>query len=391
MKPLFMAILFLAASLSGCTSDEGSSDSEEVVAIFSYEPNKNIRTGEDISFDAGSSLPSGVTLTYKWDFNDDGSYDESGRSVSWSYPDSGSYKVQLTVSDGSSSHSSTKTLTVADADAVTPTADAGSESSDTDCDDGSPSTGNYYNIYICEMNRELANKRIEASTTVTLDGSQSEPGSEDEYISEWNWDLDLNEDSDLDGDKENDADLTGETVEWKEVIPGEYKISLTVINGAGLSSTDDVIVYVSYVGQWNDFEIAGKTNNDPIDMNFDFDVVYDSDSGNTIRRTIGKLVYPQQDEGCVDTIPGEESNCRAKLDLYGFNSTEDEVSNTSEVPLSSRSGSGCDDDNDCVYLQYYSTMFSEAEHKDGDWTYTLRNDMVNTLKVESLTISLVYK
>jgi len=36
-------------------------------------------------------------------------------------------------------------------------------------------------------------------------------------------------------------------------------------------------------------------------------------------------------------------------------------------------------------------MFSEAEHKDGDWTYTLRNDMVNTLKVESLTISLVYK
>lgn len=391
MKPLFMAILFLAASLSGCTSDEGSSDSDEVVAIFSYEPNKNIRTGEDISFDAGSSLPSGVTLTYKWDFNDDGSYDESGRSVSWSYPDSGSYEVQLTVSDGSSSHSSTKTLTVADADAVTPTADAGSESSDTDCDDGSPSTGNYYNIYICEMNRELANKRIEASTTVTLDGSQSEPGSDDEYISEWNWDLDLNEDSDLDGDKENDADLTGETVEWKEVIPGEYKISLTVINGAGLSETDDVVVYVSYVGQWNDFEIAGKTNNDPIDMNFDFDVVYDSDSGNTIRRTIGKLVYPQEDEGCVDTIPGDESNCRAKLDLYGFNSTEDEVSNTSEVPLESRSGSGCDDDNDCVYLQYYSTMFSEEEYKDGDWTYTLRNDMVNTLKVESLTISLVYK
>ena len=389
MKPLFMAILFLAASLSGCTSDEGSSDSEEVVAIFSYEPNKNIRTGEDISFDASSSLPSGVTLTYKWDFNDDGSYDESGRSVSWSYPDSGSYKVQLTVSDGSSSHSSTKTLNVADADAVTPTADAGSESSDTDCEDGSPSTGNYYNIYICEMNRELANKRIEASTTVTLDGSQSEPGSEDEYISEWNWDLDLNEDSDLDGDKENDADLTGETVEWKEVIPGEYKISLTVINGAGLSSTDDVIVYVSYVGQWNDFEIAGKTNNDPIDMNFDFDVVYDSDSGNTIRRTIGKLVYPQQDDNCTD-IPGS-NNCRAKLDLYGFNSTEDEISNTSEIPLESRSGSGCDDDNDCVYLQYYSTMFSEEEYKDGDWTYTLRNDMVNTLKVESLTISLVYK
>ncbi len=389
MKPLFMAILFLAASLSGCTSDEVSSDSDEVVAIFSYEPNKNIRTGEDISFDAGSSLPSGVTLTYKWDFNDDGSYDESGRSVSWSYPDSGSYKVQLTVSDGSSSHSSTKTLTVADADAVTPTADAGSESSDTDCDDGSPSTGNYYNIYICEMNRELANKRIEASTTVTLDGSQSEPGSEDEYISEWNWDLDLNEDSDLDGDKENDADLTGETVDWKEVIPGEYKISLTVINGAGLSETDDVVVYVSYVGQWNDFEIAGKTNNDPIDMNFDFDVVYDSDSGNTIRRTIGKLVYPQQDDNCTD-IPGS-NNCRAKLDLYGFNSTEDEISNTSEVPLESRSGSGCDDDNDCVYLQYYSTMFSEEEHKDGDWTYTLRNDMVNTLKVESLTISLVYK
>ena len=43
----------------------------------------------------------------------------------------------------------------------------------------------------------------------------------------------------------NDADLTGEQVEWKDVEPGEYKISLTVINGQGeLTETDETIVYM---------------------------------------------------------------------------------------------------------------------------------------------------
>jgi hypothetical protein len=246
------------------------------------------------------------------------------------------------------------------------------------------------------MNRELSNKRIEASTTVNLDGSDSEAGSDDEYIAEWNWDTDLMTDSDGDGDEENDADLTGETVEWKDVIPGEYKISLTVVNGVGLTATDEVVVYVNYVGRWSDFEIAGNTSNNAIDMTFNFNVVQSPESsgghGNTIRKAVGELIYPQEDEDCTDIIPGEESNCRAKLDLYGFNSTDEEAGNTSAIPLDQRQAGDCDSDNDCVWLQFTGSYhFDESQWKDGDWTITLRNEMTNDLQVESLTIRLVYK
>ena len=58
----------------------------------------------------------------------------------------------------------------------------------------------------------------------------------------------------------------------KEVKPGEYKIALTVTNGAGLSNTDETTVYVNYVGTWNDFSIAGNTSNSPVDIDFSFPV-----------------------------------------------------------------------------------------------------------------------
>ena len=99
-------------------------------------------------------------------------------------------------------------------------------------------SGNFYLVYICEMDKSTSSKSILATTTVTLDASNSEPCEDDsqgcdDYIAEYNWDLNLERDEDGDGNPENDADLTGETVEWKELAPGEYKIALTVINGAG--------------------------------------------------------------------------------------------------------------------------------------------------------------
>jgi len=394
MKHLLLVAMFLAASLSGCLSGNESSTDSGVEAVFDYEPSNNIRTGEDIEFDAGSSLPSDGSLTFKWDFTNDGSIDETGRTVTWSYPDAGTYTVKLTVSDGTTSNSQERSITVADADAVTPTADAGSDSPSTDCDGESVSTSNYYIVYICEMNRELSNKRIEASTTVNLDGSESEAGSDDEYIAEWNWDTDLMTDSDGDGDKENDADLTGEAVEWKDVIPGEYKISLTVVNGVGLTATDEVVVYVNYVGRWSDFEIAGNTSNNAIDMNFDFDVVQSPESsggnGNTIRKAVGELIYPQEDDDCTPVLG--TNNCRAKLDLYGFNSTDEEAGNTSAILLDQRQAGDCDSDTDCVWLQFTGSYhFDESQWKDGEWTITLRNEKFNDLQIESLTIRLVYK
>lgn len=390
MKPILMALLFISASLAGCMSDDESSSSA-VEAIFDYDPAKNIRTGMDIDFDGGASLPSGASLTYKWDFDSDGAYDDTGRTVTWSYPDAGSYEVKLTVSDGTDSNSQSRTIKVIDADAPDPTADAGSYSPMSDCEGESVNSGNYYWVYICEMDKSTSNKNLLATTTVNLDGTNSDGGSSDEYISTWDWDLDLERDEDGDGDSENDADLTGETVEWKEVLAGEYKIALTVTNGAGLSNTDEVVVYVNYVAKWNDFAIGGNNSNSPIDIDFSFPVSQDLDSGNTIRRAVGELVYLKEDADDCTNVPGT-NNCRAKLDLYGFNSTDEEAGNTSAIGLDQRQSGDCDSDTDCVWLQFTGSYhFSESQWKDDEWTMTLRNEKVNDLEVESLTIRLIYK
>ena len=396
MKPILMVLVFVSASFAGCLSSEDSATSQ-VEAIFDYDPDKNIRTDMTIDFDGGASLPADGGLTYKWDFDSDGAYDETGRTATWSYSNAGDYEVTLTVSDGTNSNSQTRSLKVIDADAQVPEADAGSYSPVSDCEGESVNSGSYYVVYICEMDRSTSSKSVLATTTVTLDASDSEPCEDDsepcdDYIAEYNWDLDLQRDEDGDGDPENDADLTGETVDWKELAPGEYKISLTVINGEGLASSDDVIVYVNYIGKWNDFSIGGNNSNSPIDIDFTFPATQDTDSGNTIKRAAGELVYPKEDSDCTDVVPGEGNNCRAKIDLYGFNSTDEEAANTSAIGVDQRSGEDCASDTDCVLLQFTGSYhFSEPYWKDGEWTMTIRNEMVNDLDIESLTIRLLYK
>jgi PKD repeat protein len=395
MKPIFMVLMLVSASLAGCLSSE-EEETSQLEAIFDFEPDNNIRTGMEIEFDAGASLPASGGLTYKWDFESDGAYDETGRTTTWSYSTAGSYEVTLTISDGTDSASQSRTLKVIDADAQEPLADPGSYSPNTDCHGDAPSTGNFYLVYICEMDRSMSSKSILAKTSVTLDASESEPCDDpnepcDDYISEWAWDLNLQKDEDGDGDLENDEDMVGETVELKDLVPGEYRIALTVTNGAGLTHTEKVIVYVNYVGKWNDFSIGGNTSGTAEDIDFMFPSTYDEESGNTISRVEGELVYPKEDDDCQDVVWGDENNCRAKIDLYGFNSTDETVQSTNATPVESRSSSGCDDDNDCITLYLSSYYFTESQYKDGDWTMTIRNEMVNDLNIDSFTITLKYK
>ncbi len=67
-------------------------------------------------------------------------------------------------------------------------------------------------------------------------------------------------------------------------------------------------------------------------------------------------------------MPGDGNNCRVKIDLYGFNSTDEEAGNTSNIGVEQRShGSDCDDDTDCVWLQFTGSYhFSESQWKDGE-------------------------
>jgi PKD repeat protein len=396
MKQYFLVVLLLTSSLAGCLG--GSDDqSGELEAVFSFTPQENIREGQTITFDAGASLPSSGSITYKWDFQTDGAVDKTGKTATWVYATAGTYNVTLSISDGIETTSQIRTLNIYVATAVTPVAEAGSFSASDNCEGDSPSEGSYYLFYICEMDRDASSssdRTISATTTANLDASASTSGSDDDYISKWEWDIDLKVDTDGDGDMKNDADLSGETIAWTALAPGEYKIQLTVTNGAGMSDSDATTVYVNYVGKWSEFEMAPNSTQqqEPEDLDFEFSVTYDSDSGNTIRKTQIELIYPQQDDDCF----AGESLCRNQLDLYGFNSSnkdskDEDAQNTSDTALENRQAGDCPSEMDCIWLSLTGWVFSEDQHKDGEWKVSIRNEMLRDIEVESIIIKLVYK
>ncbi|MFB1005238.1 MAG: PKD domain-containing protein [Candidatus Poseidoniaceae archaeon] len=392
--PFMFAALMVLSSLSGCIFDNGeTSDSDEVLAVFNYAPTTNLKAGDVVSFDASASTPSGG-ITYRWDFTGDGSIDATGRSTEWTFEESGTYTVELSVSDGTKSSSQTKDVTVVEATAQPPMAEITQYASDEDCDNDDLDESTHIVLWICEMDKSMTDRDISATTTVNLDASDSESGDTSQYITSWNWDLNADVDSDNDGDAENDADLTGESVDWNNVEPGEYQLHLTIENSAGMTDSDSIKVYVSYAGQWSDFEMGGNTSGNAVTLDFDVKVVYDKDNGNTIRKLVGELTYPKVDGDCTTAFPGA-TNCRAKLDIHALNEDDEEASNTSETGLDQRDdGDDCnDDDNDCVFLTLSSYMFTDTEstYDDGEWTMQIRNEKVNDLQVESFIIRLHYK
>ena len=161
-----------------------------------------------------------------------------------------------------------------------------------------------------------------------------------------------------------------------------------------MTDSDSIKVYVSYAGQWSDFEIGGNTSGNAQTLDFDMNIVYDKDKGNTIRKAVGELTYPQQDGDCNPVFVGA-TNCRAKLDIYAFNEEDEEAKNTSDTGLDQRAdGDDCDEENnDCIHLTLSSYMFTDTEstYGDGDWVLQIRNEKVNDLQVESFIIRLHYK
>ena len=387
-------VLLLTSSLAGCLggSDEQSGELE---AVFTFTPADNIREGQTINFDGSSSITYG-SVTYKWDFEADGSVDKTGKTVTWVYAAAGNYEVILSISDGIKTVSQTRPITVVAATAQPPTADTGSFSSNDNCDGDSASEGNYYLFYICENDKDATSssgRKISATTTAELDGSES-TAAVDDYIAKWEWDINLKFDADGDGDMKNDPDFTGETFSWPELAPGEYKIQLTVTAGGGMTDTDTTTVYVNYVGKWSEFEMAPNETqqSEPEDLDFEITVTYDTDIGNTIRKAQTELIYPQQDGDCF----GGDTVCRNQLDLYGFNSSnrdskDEDSQNTSSEGLDNRQAGDCPSEMDCIWLSLTGYTFSENEDKDGQWTISVRNENVRDIAVESLVIRLVYK
>ena len=395
--PVLMAFMMLLVGLSGCIFEEEGTSSGELFAVFSFSSsNENIRVGDSVSFDASSSTPADGSLTYRWDFDGDLSVEKTGKTAEWSYDSVGIKMVILTISDGFGSSEQIRNLTIVDATAVAPIAEITQYNDAEDCEDNEIDESTKIVVWMCHYDKSQTDRDVSETTTISLDASNSDAGDPNEYIPDYHWDLDLNVDANNDGDSENDVDLSGESVNWNDVQPGEYEIKLNIVNSQGLVDSDKIKVYVSYAAKWSDFEMAGNTssNNDPnSELEFDVTISYDKDTGNTIRKVVAELTYPQQDGGnCIET---GADNCRAQLEIFAFNEDDDEGGNTANTGLDQRDdGEDCDEENDCVHLVMSSYLFGDAENDntygDGDWTFDIRNDKRNTLQVESFVIRLVY-
>jgi len=395
-----MAFMMLLVGLSGCIFEEENTSSGELFAVFSFSSsNENIRVGDSVSFDASSSTPSDGSLEYRWDFDGDLSVDKTGKTAEWSYASAGVKTVILTISDGPGGTSEqTRNITIVDATAVAPIAEITQYNDAEDCEDTEIDETTNIEVWMCYYDKSQTDRDVSETTTISLDASNSDAGDPNEYIPDYDWDLDLNVDADNDGDAENDVDLSGVSVNWNDVEPGEYKIKLNIVNSQGLVDSDTIKVYVSYAAKWSDFEIGSNTsNNNENELDFDVSITYDRDSANhknTISKAVAELTYPQQDDGCWDPGTG---NCRAKLDVYSYNEDGDAATNTSNTGLDQRNdGDNCDEENnDCVFLTISSYSFgdsdSETTYGDGDWTFKIENrERANDLRVESFIIRLVY-
>ena len=387
-----LAFMMVLVSLSGCIFEDESSSSGDLLAVFNYSSsNENIRVGDTISFDGSSSTPADGSLTYRWDFDGDSSVDKTGKTAEWSYDSAGVKTATLTISDGSRTSEQIREITIVDATAVAPVAEITQYNDAEDCEDNSIDENSKIVVWMCHYDKSQTDRDVSETTTISLDASNSDAGNPEEYISDYNWDLDLNDDADNDGDSENDVDLSGESANWNDVEPGEYEIKLNIINSQGLVDSDKIKVYVSYAAKWSDFEMGGNTSGSGVELDFDVKISYDRDNGNTIRKVVAELTYPQQDDDCQAVFG--TNNCRAKLDTYAYNEEDDEAGNTSNVGLDQRdNGDDCDDSNDCVFLTMSSYLFGDGENTygDGDWTFKIKNDKANDLQVESFVIRLVY-
>ena len=388
-----MVIVFLAPMLSGCTGLLGSNSPP--TAAMSVDPSGTVKADSPITFSAaGSSDPDGDSLTFEWDFGDGNT--GSGLTTSHTYAQSGNYVAELAVGDGTHEATASQTITVIDSSAREPKAKITS-SKDDDCEgEESSANGDMVIVWVCEDDKDINEREIEVSVSITLDGSESWAGCDpedsscysEEYLMEWKWDLDTYTDSDDDGVTDNDVDATGETYAWESRPAGAWEVRLTVVDNNGLEDSTDLMIYVNYRGVWNDFEIDRAPPNSqgqgqPVTMTWEYPVMYDQESKDRIRYVRAKLSYPKVDE----EPPRPDIDNR--LDLFIYNSTEEHVANTTGIEDGNRDAGDCGGDEYCVWMVIGGSTV--RGFLPGDWTLDLQNAETHNTEVNQLVIELQYR
>ena len=193
-------------------------------------------------------------------------------------------------------------------------------------------------------------------------------------------------DSDGDGNPENDVDATGETYDWEDLPTGAWDIRLTVKDNNGYVDHHDSTLYVNYRGVWKDFEMDRRLQ-DPIVMTWQYPVTYDEETKDKIRYVRIKLTYPAEDD---DQIGGGIGQSTAnKLDLYMYNSTEDEIANTSSIDDESRDAGDCSSEDRCVWMVIGGSTVRGYE--PGDWTTDIVNEETHTTQVNRMAVEMQYR
>lgn len=390
---LMMAMVFLLPMFAGCTDLLGNNGPPS--ATMSITPSGTIKAGEEVAFSAaGSSDPDGDALTFEWDFGDGNT--GTGLTTKHTYAQPGDYTAELAVGDGTHEVTTSKSITVVDSSAREPEAKI-TPSKDDDCDgEESTASGDLVIVWVCDEDNDVNDRQVEVSTTVNLDASESWAGCDpddsncyaEEYLVEWHWDLDTYVDSDGDGITDNDVDASGETYSWEERTTGAWEVKLTVVDNNGFEDSITSMVYVNYRGVWKEFVIDRATPNNPIIMTWDYPVTYDQESKDRIRYMRAKLSYPKEDDDQpLGGVGGTTTNNR--LDLYIFNSTDDEVANTTGIENDNRDAGDCEGEEYCVWMVIGgSTVRGKLP---GDWTLDLENAETHNTEVNQLVIELQYR
>ena len=392
---LMMAMLMIFTALAGCLDILGSNSPPS--ASMSMDPSGTVKAGDPVTFSAvGSSDPDADPMTFEWTFGD--GYTGSGLTTSHTYAQPGEYTAKLAVNDGTHEVTTSMYVTVIDSSAREPHAEIVTEK-DNDCDGEAAPSGDFVLVWVCEDDKEIDDRDVSVSTTVSLDGSASWAGCDpddsscyaEEYLVSYEWDLDRNTDSDGDGIEDNDVDATGETVNWEERPAGAWDIRLTVTDDNGLTDYDDSVVYVNYRGMWSDFEMDRRIS-DPITMTWEFPVTYDDESKDRIRYLRLKVDYPKEDDdqaGGGIGGGGPVTTTDNKLDIYLYNSTDEEISNTTGIGNDNRNAGDCGSNDYCVWMVVGGSTV--RGFLPGDWTADLVNEETHTTKVNYFIVELQYR
>ena len=185
----------------------GNTDTDDVRVNVEDQTNPNANAGSDrtvstgtVNFDgSGSSDNIGVT-SYKWDVNNDGTYEKTGASISHTFQSTGRKTVTLQVSDAAG-NTDTDDAQVTVEDQTKPNANAGSD------------------------------KTVSIGSTVNFDGSRS---SDNIGVTSYKWDV----------DNDGTYEKTGASISHTFQSTGIKTVTLQVSDAAGNTDTDDVFVTV---------------------------------------------------------------------------------------------------------------------------------------------------